>query len=54
MERLGYVYNHQRPPCVRAKFRLIGSIINDLRNPFFTEFATSLQMAISKAGYAAA
>jgi LacI family transcriptional regulator len=26
---------------------LIGLVINDLRNPFFTEFATSLQMALS-------
>jgi LacI family transcriptional regulator len=26
-------------------------VINDLRNPFFTEFATSLQMALAERGY---
>jgi LacI family transcriptional regulator len=31
---------------------LIGLVINDLRNPFFTEFATSAQMAFSARGYA--
>ena len=30
---------------------LIGLVINDLRNPFFTEFATSLQMALAERGY---
>jgi DNA-binding LacI/PurR family transcriptional regulator len=31
---------------------LVGLVINDLRNPFFTEFATSAQMALSERGYA--
>jgi len=30
---------------------LIGLVINDLRNPFFTEFAISAQMTFSKHGY---
>jgi LacI family transcriptional regulator len=29
---------------------LIGPVINDLRNPFFTAFATSQQLALSERG----
>jgi LacI family transcriptional regulator len=49
---LGYVYNRAAANLRSAKAGLIGLVINDLRNPFFTEFATSLQMALSARGYA--
>lgn len=49
---LGYVYNRAAANLRSANAGLIGLVINDLRNPFFTEFATSLQMALSERGYA--
>ena len=49
---LGYVYNRSAANLRSAKVGLIGLVINDLRNPFFTEFATSAQMAFSAQGYA--
>lgn len=49
---LGYVYNRAAANLRSAQVGLIGLVINDLKNPFFTEFATSVQMAISAAGYA--
>lgn len=52
MGRIGYVYNRNAANLRSAKVGLIGLVINDLRNPFFTEFATSLQMALSERGYA--
>ncbi|MFC3087060.1 LacI family DNA-binding transcriptional regulator [Tabrizicola soli] len=52
MAELGYVYNRAAATLRQANAGLIGLVINDLRNPFFTEFATSLQMALSAAGYA--
>lgn len=52
MAQLGYVYNRAAANLRRANAGLIGVVINDLRNPFFTEFATSLQMALSARGYA--
>lgn len=53
MARLGYVYNRMAANMRSANAGLIGLVINDLRNPFFTEFATSVQMALSARGYAA-
>lgn len=53
MAELGYVYNRAAANLRSAGAGLIGLVINDLRNPFFTEFATSLQMALSARGYAA-
>lgn len=53
MARIGYVYNRMAANMRSAKAGLIGLVINDLRNPFFTEFATSVQMALSARGYAA-
>lgn len=53
MARLGYVYNRAAAHLRSDKAGLIGLVINDLRNPFFTEFATSVQMALSERGYAA-
>lgn len=52
MAALGYVYNRAAANLRSAQVGLIGLVINDLRNPFFTEFATSVQMALSDAGYA--
>jgi LacI family transcriptional regulator len=52
MTALGYVYNRAAANLRLASTSLIGLVINDLRNPFFTEFATSLQMALSARGYA--
>ncbi len=53
MAELGYVYNRSAANMRKSNAGLIGLVINDLRNPFFTEFATSLQMALSARGYAA-
>jgi len=52
MAALGYVYNRTAANLRSANAGLIGLVINDLRNPFFTEFATSVQMALSARGYA--
>jgi LacI family transcriptional regulator len=52
MVELGYVYNRSAANLRSANAGLIGLVINDLRNPFFTEFATSVQMALSERGYA--
>lgn len=48
----GYVYNRAAANLRGAAAGLIGLVINDLRNPFFTEFATSAQMAFASHGYA--
>ena len=53
MTEMGYVYNRSAAKLRKSNPDLIGLVINDLRNPFFTEFATSLQMALSSRGYAA-
>ncbi len=42
MSELGYVYNRAAANMRMSNAGLIGLVINDLRNPFFTEFATSL------------
>ncbi|MEP6267801.1 MAG: LacI family DNA-binding transcriptional regulator [Paracoccaceae bacterium] len=52
MAEIGYVYNRSAAKMRGSNAGLIGLVINDLRNPFFTEFATSLQMALSESGYA--
>ena len=52
MADIGYVYNRAAATLRSSNAGLIGLVINDLRNPFFTEFATSLQMALSVRGYA--
>ncbi len=52
MLRIGYLYNRAAANLRLANAGLIGVVINDLRNPFFTEFATSVQMALSERGYA--
>jgi LacI family transcriptional regulator len=52
MAELGYVYNRAAANLRSAQVGLVGLVINDLKNPFFTEFATAVQMTISAAGYA--
>lgn len=52
MEELGYVYNRSAANMRTRDAGLVGLVINDLTNPFFTEFATSLQMALNEKGYA--
>lgn len=52
MTEIGYVYNRAAATLRGSSVGLVGLVINDLRNPFFTEFATSLQMALSAEGYA--
>ncbi|MGL4404878.1 MAG: LacI family DNA-binding transcriptional regulator [Notoacmeibacter sp.] len=52
MAAIGYVYNRAAANLRSSNVGLIGLVINDLRNPFFTEFATSAQMAFSARGYA--
>ncbi len=52
MAETGYVYNRAAANLRKSSVGLIGLVINDLRNPFFTEFATSVQMALSAQGYA--
>lgn len=53
MAEIGYVYNRAAAQMRSSNTGLIGLVINDLRNPFFTEFATSVQMALADRGYAA-
>lgn len=52
MAEIGYVYNRSAANMRSSNAGLIGLVINDLRNPFFTEFATSLQMSLAEKGYA--
>jgi LacI family transcriptional regulator len=52
MDELNYVYNRSAANLRGAHVGLIGLVINDLRNPFFTEFAASAQMAFAERGYA--
>ncbi|WP_370228278.1 LacI family DNA-binding transcriptional regulator [Cognatishimia sp.] len=52
MKELGYVYNRSAANMRSSNAGLIGLVINDLRNPFFAEFATSLQMALAQQNYA--
>ncbi len=52
MGELNYVYNRSAANLRGADVGLIGLVINDLRNPFFTEFAASAQMTFAERGYA--
>lgn len=49
---LDYVYNRAAANLRAGQIGLIGLVINDLRNPFFTEFAASAQLAFAARGYA--
>jgi LacI family transcriptional regulator len=52
MREIGYVYNRAAATLRGTSVGLIGLVINDLRNPFFAEFAVSFQMAMAARGYA--
>lgn len=52
MADIGYVYNRSAATLRSSSSGLIGLVINDLRNPFFTEFAALFQMELAKAGFA--
>ena len=52
MAALGYVRNRAAATLRGSGTGLVGLIINDLRNPFFTEFAASAQMALAERGFA--
>lgn len=47
-----YVYNRAAAKLRGGGTKLIGLIINDLRNPYYTELAATVQMAFSSFGYA--
>lgn len=51
MDAINYVYNRSAAGLRSASTGLIGLVINDLRNPFFTEFAASAQQAFARKGY---
>ncbi len=51
MAALNYVYNRSAANLRGAGQGLVGLIINDLRNPYFTEFAASAQMAFARRGF---
>jgi len=52
MADIGYVYNRSAATLRSASSGLIGLVINDLRNPFFTEFAALLQMELARNDFA--
>jgi LacI family transcriptional regulator len=52
MAEIGYVYNRSAATLRSSSSDLIGLVINDLRNPFFTEFAALFQMELAQAGFA--
>jgi LacI family transcriptional regulator len=52
MVALNYVYNRAAANLRMSSTGLVGLVINDLRNPFFTEFAASAQMAFARRGFA--
>ena len=51
MEETGYVYNRGAAHMRGGVTGLIGLIINNLRNPYYTEFAVSTQMTFAENGY---
>nr|WP_171212433.1 LacI family DNA-binding transcriptional regulator [Ruegeria sp. HKCCA5426] len=52
MAEIGYVYNRSAATLRSSSSGLIGLVINDLRNPFFTEFAALFQMELARNGFA--
>lgn len=52
MHALNYVRNRAAATLRGGGVGLIGLVINDLRNPFFTEFAASAQRVFADAGFA--
>ncbi len=52
MRALNYVRNRAAATLRGSGTGLIGLVLNDLRNPFFTEFAASVQMEFYRKGFA--
>lgn len=52
IEETRYVYNRSAANLRGAGTGLIGLVINDLRNPYYTELAVTVQMAFTSHGYA--
>ena len=53
MADIGYVYNRSAAKLRSGTTGLIGLVINDLRNPFFSELAACLQESLSQKDYVA-
>ena len=51
IDALNYFRNRSAANLRGEQVGLIGLIINDLRNPFFTEFAISVQMSLAARGF---
>jgi LacI family transcriptional regulator len=51
MEALGYVYNRSAANLRKAQPNIVGMVISDLMNPFFTELAVGIEDALDRAGY---
>ena len=52
IKEIGYVYNRGAAGMRGSSAGLIGLVINDLRNPFYTELLVSTQMFFANRGYA--
>jgi LacI family transcriptional regulator len=50
-ERLGYVYNRRAAELRRKSSNIIGVVINDLANPFFSELLVGMERRLVEAGY---
>lgn len=53
MAEIGYVYNRSAAKLRSGSTGLIGLVINDLRNPFFSELAACLQESLNQQDYVA-
>jgi LacI family transcriptional regulator len=51
IEDLGYVYNRGAANLRRARSNIVGMVINDLTNPFYTELAVGIERVFQSAGY---
>lgn len=49
--RLGYVYNRRAADFRRQSSNIVGVVINDLTNPFFTEVLMGVEKKLVDAGY---
>lgn len=50
-DALGYVYNRGAADLRRRASNMIGTVINDLTNPFFAELLVGLERKLADAGY---
>lgn len=51
MQRLGYVYNRGAANLRRARSNIVGVVVNDLTNPFFTELVVGIERVFRAAGH---